>query len=155
MSHTPMPSPRLIAFHFTLRDPSGRVMDTSRGGEPAVFLEEAGQIIPGLEAPLRTMAAGEQRTVVVPPELGYGLRETALVQRVPRDRLPVDELKAGDQFQAGPDRQAPVVTVLAIEGNDVVLDANHPLAGQELHFEIELVRARPATAEEMRAASAG
>lgn len=90
------------------------------------------------------MRPGEQRRVQVPPELGYGRREAELVQRVPRERLPVDELKPGDQFQAGPDRHAPVVTVVAVEGDEVVLDANHPLAGQVLDFEVELVSVRPA-----------
>jgi FKBP-type peptidyl-prolyl cis-trans isomerase SlyD len=74
------------------------------------------------------------------------------VQKVPRARLPVDDIKVGDQFQTGPDRQAPVVTVVAIEGDEVLLDANHPLSGQELHFEIELVGARPATGAELQQA---
>jgi FKBP-type peptidyl-prolyl cis-trans isomerase SlyD len=101
------------------------------------------------------MAAGEKRRVVVAPERGYGVRETALVQRVPRSQLPVDEVRVGDRFQTGPDRHAPVVTVLAIEGDDVLLDANHPLAGQELHFEVELVSVRAATSRELADAGRG
>lgn len=143
---------RRFTFHYTLRDPHGRVLDTSRGGAPMTCLEGAGQIIDGLEEPLRQMTAGEKRRVVVPPELGYGLREAALVQRVPKASLPVTDLKVGEQFQAGPDRQAPVVTVVAIEGDEVLLDANHPLAGQELHFEVELVAARAATHAELQQA---
>lgn len=141
---------RFLTFHYTLRDAAGRVLDTSRGGEPMPCLEGAGQIIEGLEEPLRQMAPGEKRTVVVPPERGYGRRETELVQKVPKAHLPVDDVKVGDQFQAGPDRQAPVVTVVAIEGDEVMLDANHPLAGQELHFEVELVAARTATPAELQ-----
>ncbi|MFZ5494535.1 MAG: FKBP-type peptidyl-prolyl cis-trans isomerase [Verrucomicrobiota bacterium] len=141
-----------LTFHYTLRDREGRVLDTSRGAEPLACVEGAGQIIEGLEAGLAAMAAGEQRRVVVPPERGYGLREDALVQKVPRVRLPVDEVRVGDQFQTGPDRQAPVVTVVAIEGDEVLLDANHPLAGQELHFEVELVARRAATPAELHAA---
>ena len=142
----------LLTFHYTLRDAGGRVLDTSRGGEPMPFLEGAGQVIEGLEEPLRAMAAGEKRTVVVPPERGYGVREAELVQKVPKARLPVAEVKVGDQFQTGPDRQAPVVTVVAIEGDEVMLDANHPLAGQELHFEVELVATRTATPAELQQA---
>ncbi len=143
---------RLLTFHYTLREAGGRVLDTSRGGEPTSFLEGTGQIIEGLEEPLRQMAAGEKRTVVVPPERGYGVREAELVQKVLKTNLPVDDVKVGDQFQTGPDRQAPVVTVVAIEGDEVLLDANHPLAGQELHFEVELVAARAATPAELQRA---
>ena len=69
------------------------------------------------------------------------------------DSPDIGELKVGDQFQTGPDRHAPVVTVRALEGDAVLLDANHPLAGEELHFEVELITARPATPEELPAAT--
>lgn len=147
--------PRHLSFHYTLRDAQGRVLDTSVGGEPLDCVEGAGQIIDGLEAALRAMQTGDARKLVVPPERGYGLRETALVQRVPRAQLPVDELKVGDQFQTGPERHAPVVTVVALAGDEVTLDANHPLAGRHLYFEVELVAARAASPEEQRAAQAG
>jgi FKBP-type peptidyl-prolyl cis-trans isomerase SlyD len=143
---------RLLTFHYTLRDAGGRVIDTSRGGEPMPFLEGTGQIIDGLEEPLLQMTAGEKRHVVVPPERAYGRREAELVQQVPRANLPVGDLQVGDQFQTGPDRQAPVVTVVAIEGDQVMLDANHPLAGQVLHFEVELVAVRAATPAELQQA---
>lgn len=141
-----------LTFHYTLRNRERLVLDTSRGGEPLACVHGAGQIIEGLESELAVMAVGESRKIVVPPERGYGLREDALIQRVPRDRLPVDEIRVGDQFQTGPDRQDPVVTIVAVEGDQVLLDANHPLAGQELHFEVELVARRPATPAELQAA---
>ncbi len=143
---------RHLTFHYTLRNREGRILDTSRGAAPLSCLESSGQIIEGLEAPLLQMSEGETRQVVVPPERAYGLRETELVQKVLRSRLPMDDVKVGDQFQTGPDRQAPVVTVLAIEGDEVLLDANHPLAGEELHFEVELVTLRAATPAELQAA---
>lgn len=142
-------SRRTITFHYVLKDGAGRLVDTSRGGAPMPFTEGAGQIIEGLEEQLLLMAAGEKRTVVVPPERAYGARDASLVQKVPRARLPVDNLKVGDQFQTGPDRHAPVVTVLALEGDEVLLDANHPMAGQVLHFEVEVVAVREATPEEL------
>jgi FKBP-type peptidyl-prolyl cis-trans isomerase SlyD len=147
-----MSASRHLTFHYTLRNRAGRVLDTSRGADPLSCLEGAGQIIEGLESELVRMSAGEKRAVVVPPERGYGVREEAMVQKVPRARLPVDEVRVGDQFQTGPDRQDPIVTVLAIEGDDVLLDANHPLAGEELHFDVELVAVRPATPAELQAA---
>ncbi len=145
-------TPRHLTFHYTLRNRAGRILDTSRGAAPLACLEGAGQIIEGLEEPLLQMSAGETRQVVVPPERAYGRREAELVQKVPRSHLPVDEIKVGDQFQTGPDRQAPVVTVMALENDEVLLDANHPLAGEELHFEVEVVAVRAATPAELQAA---
>jgi FKBP-type peptidyl-prolyl cis-trans isomerase SlyD len=141
----------VVTFHFTLRDPQGRLLDTSGGGDPVAYLEGAAQIIDGLEAQLRGEPAGTKKTVRVPAAAAYGLRDETLVQKVPRRQLPVEgELRAGDQFRAGDDDQAPVVMIAAIEGNEVLLDANHPLAGMDLTFEVEIVTVRPATAEELR-----
>jgi FKBP-type peptidyl-prolyl cis-trans isomerase SlyD len=146
-----MAAPRHLTFHYTLRNREGRVLDTSRGAEPLSCVEGAGQIIEGLEEPLLAMPAGGKQTIVIPPERAYGLREAELIQKVARAQLPVEDLRVGDQFQTGPDRQAPVVTVVAIEGDEVLLDANHPLAGEELHFEVELIATRPATPAELQA----
>lgn len=142
--------PNVVTFHYTLRDPQGRVLDTSSGGEPVTFLEGAGQIIDGLDEALRGLAAGTKARVGVPAARAYGERDDSQVQRVLRALLPVEgELRPGDQFQAGEDRSAPVVTVVAIEGDDVLLDANHPLAGVDLTFDVEVVAVRAASAEEV------
>jgi FKBP-type peptidyl-prolyl cis-trans isomerase SlyD len=141
---------RVVTFHYTLRDPSGRVIDTSAGAAPVTYLEGGGQIIDGLDQRLRAAGAGEKACVTVPAAEAYGLPDPAQVQRVKRGLLPVEgELKIGDQFQTGPDRYAPVVTVKAIEADEVLLDANHPLAGVDLTFDVEIVTARPATKEEI------
>jgi FKBP-type peptidyl-prolyl cis-trans isomerase SlyD len=141
----------IVTFHFNLRDPQGRLLDTSAGGAPVVYLEGAGQIIDGLDEQLRGEPAGVKKTVHVPAARAYGLRDDALVQKMPRRQLPVEgELHAGDQFRVGDDDQAPIVTVAAVEGDDVLLDANHPLAGVDLQFEVEIVAVRPATADELR-----
>jgi FKBP-type peptidyl-prolyl cis-trans isomerase SlyD len=146
-------SPRLLTFHYTLRDTQGRVLDTSRGAEPLSCIEGADQIVPGLEKILRGMQPGEQRKVAVSPEEGYGERRDDLIGLVPAAHLPVEgELKVGDQFRTGPDQHAPIVTVVALEGDQVRLDANHPLAGETLHFDVELTAAREATAAEQQAA---
>ena len=143
--------PRVVSFHYTLRDPSGRVLDSSAGGAPITYLEGAGQIIEGLDEQLRTAQLGEKRRVQVPAAKAYGERDPAQVQRVKRAMLPVDgELKVGDQFQTDSDRYAPIVTVTQIEGDDVLLDANHPLAGVDLTFDVQLTEVREATAEEMQ-----
>jgi FKBP-type peptidyl-prolyl cis-trans isomerase SlyD len=142
---------RVVTFHYTLRDPAGRVLDTSAGGEPITYLEGAGQIIDGLDQRLRVAESGVKPRVHVPAAQAYGVRDPAQVQRVKRAVLPVDgEVKVGDSFQAGADRFAPTVTVAGIEGDEVLLDANHPLAGVDLTFDVEIVSARPANAEELR-----
>jgi len=141
----------VVTFHYTLRDPAGRVLDTSAGGQPIVYLEGAGQIIDGLDEQLRGVAAGTKTRFQVPAARAYGVHDPAQVQQVRRAQLPVTgELKVGDQFQAGADRFAPVVTVVAIDGEQVTLDANHPLAGTDLTFDVEVVAVRPATEEELQ-----
>ncbi len=142
--------PRVVTFNYTLRDPSGRVLDTSAGGEPVAYLEGAGQIIDGLDEQLRSTPAGAKVRVEVPAKKAYGERDPAQMQKVSRSVLPVEgELKLGDQFQTGPDRADPIVTVAGIEGDEVLLDGNHPLAGIDLTFEVEIISAREATAEEI------
>ncbi len=150
------PDMRVVSFHYTLRDPSGRVLDTSAGGEPISYLEGSGQIIDGLDEQLRGVAAGAKTRVQVPAARAYGERDPAQLQRVPRTMLPIEgELSVGDQFQTGPHRADPVVTVAAIEGDEVVLDANHPLAGVDLTFDVEITAARAATADELKQAQGG
>jgi FKBP-type peptidyl-prolyl cis-trans isomerase SlyD len=142
--------PRIVSFHYTLRDPSGRVLDTSAGAEPITYLEGAGQIIDGLDVQLRAVEAGTKSRVQVPAKQAYGEHDPAQVQRVKREYLPVEgELKVGDQFRTGPHRADPVVAVSAIEGDEVLLDANHPLAGVDLTFDVEVVSAREATPDEL------
>ena len=142
--------PRVVTFHYTLRDPSDRVIDTSAGGPPVTYLEGAGQIIDGLDEQLREAPAGTKVRIVVAAKKAYGERDPDQVQRVNRSLLPVEgELKVGDTFQTGEDRHSPVVTVVGVEGEDVLLDANHPLAGVDLTFDVQVISVRPAAAEEI------
>lgn len=141
---------RVVSFHYTLRDPGGQVLDTSAGGDPITYLEGAGQIIEGLDEELRVAAEGDKKRVVVPASKAYGERDPAQVHRVKRAILPINgELNVGDQFQTGPERSAPVVTVQAIEGDEVLLDANHPLAGVDLTFEVQITAVRAPTPAEL------
>lgn len=145
------PLRRVVTFHYTLRDAQGQVLDTSAGSEPITYLEGAGQIIDGLDEQLRDAPPGKKARVAVPAARAYGMHDPSQVQKVKRDLLPVEgELTVGDRFQTDTDRFAPVVTVIAIEGDEVLLDGNHPLAGVDLVFDVEVVAARPATAEELR-----
>jgi len=140
----------VVTFHYTLRDPQDRVIDTSAGGDPIRYLEGAGQIIDGLDARLKDVPVGTKTRVLVPAAQAYGERDPEQIQKVLRVLLPVEgELKIGDQFQAGEHPSDPVVTVVGVEGESVLLDANHPLAGIDLTFDVEVVASREATPEEL------
>lgn len=141
----------VVTFHYILRDPTGRVLDTSAGGEPVTYLEGAGQIIDGLDEQLRGVAAGTKTRVQVPAAQAYGEHDPAQVRRLPRAQVPVEgQLNVGDQFQTDTDRHAPIVTVVGVDETTVTLDANHPLAGVDLTFEVEVVTVRPASEDELR-----
>ncbi|MBI5382441.1 MAG: peptidylprolyl isomerase [Opitutae bacterium] len=143
-----------VSLHYTLRDPEGRVLDMSQADAPIRYLEGAGQIIGGLEAQLQGLATGTKQRVVVPAAQAYGERDPERMHRVPRSHLPVEgELKVGDQFRTEADPYAPIVTIAALEGEEVLLDANHPLAGVDLTFDVEIVAVQPATPEELAAAA--
>jgi FKBP-type peptidyl-prolyl cis-trans isomerase SlyD len=141
---------RVVSFHYVLRDPQGQVLDSSAGNPPVTYLEGAGQIIDGLDQQLRDIAAGTKARVQVPAARAYGERDPAQVQRIKRAQLPVEgELKIGDAFQTGQDQFSPVVTIVGLEGDEIVLDANHPLAGVDLTFDVEVTAVREPSPEEL------
>jgi FKBP-type peptidyl-prolyl cis-trans isomerase SlyD len=138
----------VVSLGYTLTGPDGEVLDTSEGGEPLAYLHGTGVLVPGLEAALDGREKGERFDVRVSAAEGYGERDEALVQIVERNKLPL-ELELGQQLLArGPEGER-ILTVIGIEGDAVVLDANHPLAGMELHFVGEVRDLRVATAEEL------
>lgn len=142
-------SRNVVTFHYTLRDTRGQILDASLGGDPVSFVEGAGQIVEGLEEGLRGLAVGTKAHIGVPAAKAYGERDETQVQRVLRALLPIEgEVKPGDQFRAGSDAFAPIVTVVGVEGEELLLDANHPLAGVDLEFEVEVLGVREATKEE-------
>lgn len=139
---------QVTAFHYTLKDNRGRLLDTSDGQEPLAFIQGGGQIIPGLERRMAGLKAGDSQTFVIPAAEAYGERNEDWVVTAKRSDLP-GSAKVGDRFRGGEEDDAPIFAVVSIEGDDVKLDANHPLAGMELHFEIRVTETRPATAEEL------
>jgi FKBP-type peptidyl-prolyl cis-trans isomerase SlyD len=143
-------SRHVVSLHYTLRDPSGQVLDMSAGGEPICYLEGAGQIIDGLDEQLQGVPAGTKTRVLVPAAKAYGLRDPERIHKVSRALIPFEgELTIGDRFQTEPDPGAPVVTIAAVDGDEVTLDANHPLAGIDLTFDVEILAVRAATEEEL------
>ena len=140
----------VVTFHYTLTDGSGRVLDSSLGNDPLTYLQGSGQIVPGLELQMAGHVAGDKFDAVVAPGDGYGASDPALVHVISRAQLQgVDDLEVGMQFQAEGGRHPTTVTITRIEGDDVTVDANHPLAGATLHFAIEVTDVRAATAEEL------
>ncbi len=141
---------RVVTIHYTLKDDSGTVLDSSSGGEPLAYIQGHGNLVAGLEKALEGKTDGSTLAVVVPAADGYGTRDEALVQRVPKRSLQgAGEIKKGMQFQARTEDGMRVFTVMAIVGDMVTLDGNHPLADQTLHFDVEVVGVREATREEL------
>lgn len=130
-----------VKVHYTGRLDDGTVFDTSEDREPLEFTIGESQVIPGFEETVREMEEGESRTATVPPEHGYGERSDERIVTVGRDQFPGDiKPEEGQRLQVQqPDGSAVPVTVTEVAGDQVTLDANHPLAGQDLTFDIELV----------------
>jgi FKBP-type peptidyl-prolyl cis-trans isomerase SlyD len=141
---------KVVSMDYTLTGPAGNVIDSSQGGQPLVYMQGAGNIIPGLERELEGKSAGDQIKVTIPADQAYGERDDRMVQAVPREMFKgVQEIRAGMQFQAQtPDGQARLVTVTKVEPSQVTVDAIHPLAGMPLTFDVTVVDVRDATAEE-------
>jgi FKBP-type peptidyl-prolyl cis-trans isomerase SlyD len=141
---------RVVLIHYTLKDDGGAVLDSSAGGEPLAYIQGHGNIVAGLERALEGQQDGNTLAVSVAPADGYGVRDEALIQRVPKRALQgAGEIKKGMQFQAGTDEGVRLYTVTAVMGDMVTLDGNHPLADQTLHFDVQVVGVREATAEEL------
>jgi len=130
-----------VRIHYTGTLSDGSTFDTSEGREPLEFTVGSGQIIPGLDAALPGMEVGETKTVEVPADEAYGHPDPNARQAVPRADIPADiPLDIGTRLQVQtPQGQAMAVTVAEVTEEQVVLDANHPLAGHNLTFDIELV----------------
>lgn len=137
-------------IHYTLKDESGGVIDSSSGGEPLAYLHGAGNIVPGLEKALEGKLAGAKLSVKVAPDEGYGVRDEALVQQVPRRSFQgVRDLKPGMRFHAQTQQGPVAVTVTQVLGDMVTVDGNHALAGVALNFDVEVTKVREATPEEL------
>ncbi len=140
----------VVLIHYTLKDDSGEVLDSSAGGEPLAYIQGHGNLVPGLEKALEGKQDGYTAAVTISPRDGYGTRDEALVQRVPKRSLQgAGEIRKGMQFQARTDDGMRLFTVTGVAGDMVTLDGNHPLADQTLHFDIEVVSVRDATSEEL------
>ena len=142
----------IVSIHYTLRDESGEVLDTSDGRDPLDYLHGAGQIIPGLEAELAGRKEGDEFSVVIEPDGGYGARDESLVHEVPKTEFDdPDEIEIGMQFRVGAPGGNVIMVVAGVHEDTITLDGNHPLAGVTLAFDVTVSGVREATEEEVKA----
>jgi peptidylprolyl isomerase len=130
-----------VRIHYTGKLSDGTEFDSSSGREPLEFSLGAGQVIPGFDNAVDGMSVGESKTVTIPPEEAYGQKHEQLVQDVPKSALP-DDIKpeVGMRLQSQtPDGQTLHLVVTEVEAEKITVDGNHPLAGEDLTFDIELV----------------
>lgn len=140
---------RVVSIDYSLRDNGGNLIDSSEGGEPLAYLHGNGNIIPGLEKQLAGKKAGDSLKCVIEAADAYGERDDSLVFKVPKTEFEGAEVEVGMQFEAHGEEGAQIVTVVSVEKDEVTIDANHPLAGEQLHFDVKIVEVREASAEEL------
>ena len=140
----------VVAFHYTLTNDAGDVVDSSEGREPLTYLHGAGNIIPGLETQLLGHKAGDALQARVEAAEAYGEKNAQLVQQVPVSAFQgVEHIEPGMQFQTQTEQGPLLVTIVSVEGDTVTVDGNHPLAGQALNFDVKVDSVREATDEEI------
>lgn len=138
-----------VQIHYTLTNIQGEELDSSRGEAPLAYLHGAGNIISGLEAALTGKSVGDRLTVSIQPEDGYGLVDEAMRQTISKTMFDGMEIEVGMQFHADVSHGSGIITIIDIDEDDVTIDGNHPLAGETLVFDVEVVDVRPATADEL------
>ena len=141
----------VVTFHYTLTNTNGEELDSSAGRDPMKYLHGASNIVPGLEKEMEGKSSGDKLKVEVQPEEGYGEVNPQMIQKVPHSAFEgVPEIKPGMQFQAqGPGGETQHITVKEVTGDEVIVDGNHPLAGQVLHFDVTIEDVREASEEEL------
>lgn len=137
---------KVAAIHYTLRDNQGNVLDTSEGQEPLYYIHGIGNLIPGMEKGLEGKEKGNKFQIKVSPAEGYGEKSDEMIQKVPRAAFGDQEIKPGMKFST---QHGEVVTVTHVGLEDITIDANHPLAGVELNFDVEVMDVREASADEL------
>lgn len=140
---------KVVSIHYTLRDNDGNIIDSSDGAAPLTYIQGIGNLIPGMEEGLEGKIKGEKFDIKVSPEKGYGLRDDTMTQKVPRTAFGTQDIQAGMQFQAQTGQGTQVVTVTEVGTDTITVDGNHPLAGIELHFAVEVMDIREATKDEL------
>jgi FKBP-type peptidyl-prolyl cis-trans isomerase SlyD len=146
----PIADHKVVRIEYTVKNAAGEVVDTSDGGPPLAYIHGTRSIVPGLERALAGLDVGDERDVVVPPEDAYGLHVPEAVMRLPRDFFQGTQVSVGDIFEGEDDsgNRLPV-RVVRVADDHVEVDANHPLAGETLHFHVAIREVRDATPAEL------
>ncbi|ALU42539.1 FKBP-type peptidyl-prolyl cis-trans isomerase [Pseudoalteromonas rubra] len=139
----------VVKMHYAVLDNDDNSIDNTFDDEPLEFIVGTGYLISGLEEALMSKQAGDKLSVSVEPQNGYGERHDNLMQAVPKSMFEDMEVEVGMQFRATTDEGEQTVIVIGIEGDEVIVDGNHPLAGITLNFDVEILDVREATAEEL------
>jgi FKBP-type peptidyl-prolyl cis-trans isomerase SlyD len=142
----------VVLIHYVLTNDDKEVLDSSEGQDPLAYLHGTGHLIPGLEAQLLGKTAGDKLDVTFQPGDGYGEFNEELVQVVPSDVFDgVESIEPGMQFQTSNEdgSDGETITVVSVENDEVTIDGNHTLAGVTLHFAVDIIEVREATAEEL------
>ncbi len=151
MSNQVIAKDKVVELAYSLTDSEGDVLDQSDANDPFFYLHGAEQIVPGLENALTGLKVGDKKKVVVQPGEGYGEFDPSLRMTVKKAQFPADaELEEGLEFETTLNDGTPAIfTVVEIEGDQVTVDGNHPLAGETLHFDVEVMSIRDASSDEL------
>ena len=141
---------KVIGFHYTLKNDAGEVLDSSVGGDPMLYLAGSGQILMALDAAINGLAIGEKKSVSLTAKEGYGEINPAFKMNVKLSQFPPGtEVEKGLQFRISNEPGSPMFRVINVLGEEVFIDGNHPLAGEALHFDVEITESREATEDEI------
>ncbi|MBI9035052.1 MAG: peptidylprolyl isomerase [Bacteroidales bacterium] len=139
----------VVAIHYTLKNKNGEIVDSSEGMDPLTYLHGHGHIVPGLEEELEGKNKSDKFEASISAEKGYGMRNDMLVQEVTREMFGDQELKEGMVFHAESEGHPIMINIVKVDGDKITIDGNHPLAGEDLFFAIEVSDVREASKEEL------
>jgi len=141
---------RSVSIHYTLTRVNGDIIESSRDGDPLTYIHGTEALVPGLEKAMQGKSAGDRVSVSVQPEEGYGLRSDELIQSIPHQVFQFDgEIEPGMRFQADTGKGIELVTVMQVDEANIIVDANHPMAGETLNFDVDIISVQEGHKEEI------
>lgn len=142
----------IYTLNYWLKNDDGEVVDTSEGGIPMVFMQGSSSVISGIHKAVEGKSEGDRLEVVVPPEMAYGRHDPGLLSVVSASVFEgIDTVVPGMKFQTNTGSEAQIVKVVKVDGDQITIDANHPLAGLTMNFELEILGLRLASEQELQA----